>query len=65
MSDNGHKKLRLVKVIVQPVLVLDDGENLQEQTVEPIQVAAENWNDYPAKMAEEIKRTEAELNGDS
>lgn len=62
MSANGHRKLRLVKVLVQPVLVEDDGENLTEKTVQPITVPASEWDAYPKKMAEELKRTEAELN---
>lgn len=62
MSANGHKKLRLVKVIIQPIFVEDDGENLAERTVQPVHVSASEWESYPQKMAEEIKRTEAELN---
>lgn len=65
MSENGHKKLRLVKVMVQPIIVLDDGETLSEKTVQPIQVSASEWESYPQKMAEELKRTEAELNAEA
>lgn len=63
MSTNGHKKVRLVKVIVQPILVVDDGENLSEQTVQPIHVPAAEWPTYPEKMEDELRRTESELNG--
>lgn len=38
--------LRLLKVIVQPIFVLDDGEQLTEQTVEPIAVSAAEWPTY-------------------
>lgn len=38
--------LRLVKAVVQPVFVLDDGESLHEVTVDPIQVTAANWAEW-------------------
>ena len=37
------KRLRLVKVIVQPVFVLDDGESLEEVTAQPLPVTAQDW----------------------
>lgn len=36
-------KLRLLKVIVQPVFVLDDGETLTEQAGQPVEVSAADW----------------------
>jgi hypothetical protein len=36
-------KLRLVKVIVQPVFVVDDGESLVEQIAQPVNVPAAEW----------------------
>ncbi len=36
-------KLRLLKVIVQPVFVLDDGETLIEQAGQPVEVPASEW----------------------
>jgi hypothetical protein len=36
-------KLRLLKVMVQPVFVVDDGENLAEHTAETVAVAAADW----------------------
>ena len=53
-------RLRLLKVIVQPVFVVDDGE-LTEKTVQPVTVPAKEWPEYPAKMAEEMKEAEKEL----
>ena len=38
--------LRLLKVIVQPVFVVDDGESLSEQTAEPIVVSPADWPTY-------------------
>lgn len=39
-------KLRLLKVICQPVFVLDDGESLIEQTAQPVVVPAHEWPTY-------------------
>lgn len=39
-------KLRLLKVICQPVFVIDDGESLTEQTAEPVVVSAADWPTY-------------------
>lgn len=51
-------KLRLVKVVVQPHFVLDDGENLAEQMAQPVEVAAKDW---PAFSAERFPAMVAEL----
>ena len=40
-------KLRLLKVVVQAVFVLDDGETLTETTAEPVVVPAHEWPTYP------------------
>jgi hypothetical protein len=40
-------RLRLVKVIVQPVFVLDDGETLAERATEPVTVSPADWPTYP------------------
>jgi hypothetical protein len=39
-------RLRLLKVIVQPVFVVDDGEFLTEHTAEPVEVPAAEWPTY-------------------
>jgi hypothetical protein len=39
-------RLRLLKVIVQPVFVLDDGENLVERAAQPVIVTAADWPEY-------------------
>jgi hypothetical protein len=39
-------KLRLLKVIVQPVFAVDDGESLSEQAAQPIVVPAAEWPTY-------------------
>jgi hypothetical protein len=42
-------KLRLLKVIVQPVFVVDDGETLTERITEPVVVPASEWPTYPTE----------------
>lgn len=41
-------RLRLLKVIVQPVFVVDDGETLTEQPAQPVIVPAAEWPGYAA-----------------
>lgn len=36
-------KARLLKVVVQPVFVIDDGDTLAEQVAQPIEVSAADW----------------------
>lgn len=55
------KKLRLLKVVVQPFFAVDDGESLEEQTSQPITVPASEWTDFPAKLEEQRKEAEREL----
>ena len=40
------RRLRLLKVIVQPVFVIDDGEMLTEHVAQPMTVSAGDWRDY-------------------
>jgi hypothetical protein len=42
-------RLRLVKVVIQPHFVLDDGENLTEQIANPVEVSAADWPTYPTE----------------
>lgn len=39
-------RVRLLKVHVQPVFVIDDGESLEELTGQPIMVSAASWRDF-------------------
>lgn len=39
-------KLRLLKVLVQPVFVLDDGDSLIEQPADAFTVAAGAWREF-------------------
>jgi hypothetical protein len=36
-------RLRLLKVVVQPVFVVDDGDQLREQPAQPVTVSPEDW----------------------
>jgi hypothetical protein len=42
------KRLRLLKVIVQAVLVVDDGETLTEQNTQPMTISAADWPEFAA-----------------
>lgn len=58
-------KLRLIKVVVQPVFVLDDGENITETEHPPVVIAAADWPAYsgerfPAEVAEWQERINAQ-----
>ena len=44
------KKLRLVKVIVHPVFVIDDGQNIEEMPLHPpVTIPAAEWSSYSAE----------------
>lgn len=48
--------VRLLKVVVQPVFVVDDGENLHEVEVQPIKLTAQQWPSFSKLGIEEAKR---------
>jgi hypothetical protein len=55
-------ELRLLKVVVQPVVVIDDGVNLQEYAVDPITVNPTEWASYPAgRFQEQLKELQDQL----
>lgn len=59
------QKLRLRHVIVQPVLVLDDGTNLTDIEQPPVAIPADEWPTYsserfPREIAEWQARIDAE-----
>lgn len=59
------KRLRLVQMVVQAVLVVDDGETLEPVQVAPITVKGGQLDSFPEQMRAEMTRLEAELNGDA
>lgn len=40
------KRVRLLKVLVQPVFVVDDGTNVEELTIDAVQVKAAEWDTF-------------------
>lgn len=56
------KKLRLLKVTVQPVYVIDDGESLNEAQTQPIVISPADWPDYPATLEAQRAEQEKALN---
>jgi hypothetical protein len=60
-------KLRLLKVICQPIFVLDDGESLIEQAAQPVVVPAHEWPTYATsgfmESFETLKRQVEESGG--
>lgn len=57
-------RLRLLKVICQPVFVLDDGLNLVEQAAEPVVVPAAEWPTYPSEaFVRDMEALRAKIEG--
>jgi hypothetical protein len=57
------RRLRLVKLVVQPMLVLDDGEHLEELTAQPLIITAAELDAFPERWRALLADQEAELNG--
>jgi hypothetical protein len=69
VTESGKPRLRLVKVIVQPVLVLDYGTHLQDVVESPKEISAEAWPRYsgeqfPRELAEAQAALDAEDHDD-
>lgn len=61
-TDRRRQRLRLVKVVVQPVFVLDDGESLTEVEHGPTVIPAAEWSTYSSvRFADEVKMWQARL----
>ena len=57
-------RLRLLKVIVQPVFAVDDGEALTETAAEPVVVSPADWPTYPTTgFAEAFTALQAQCDG--
>jgi hypothetical protein len=55
-------RLRLLKVVVQPVFVVDDGESLREQTAQPVTVSPEAWPTFATTtFVEGMEQLQAQL----
>lgn len=58
-------KLRLVKVVVQPVFVLDDGDTITEIGHEPTVISAAEWPTYSSeRFPREVKEWQARIDGE-
>jgi hypothetical protein len=59
-------KLRLLKVIVQPVFALDDGETLTEQPGEPVVVSPAEWPSFATeRFAQGFEVLRQQVEGDA
>lgn len=59
-------RVRLVKVLVQPVFVLDDGVNIEEIAHPAIVIPAAEWPTYSAeRFPREVVEWERLLNADA
>ncbi len=57
-------RLRLLKVIVQPVFVVDDGEQLIEQPAQPVTVSPQDWPTFATTtFVEGMQALQADLDG--
>lgn len=62
---SATKKLRLLKVVVQPTFVVDDGETLSEVLAEPVVVLAKDWAEYATgPFADAASAYERKINND-
>jgi hypothetical protein len=56
------KRLRLVKIIVQPVFVIDDGDTLEEVPGNQLVLAPGELDAFPAKFRADMAAAEQTLN---
>lgn len=54
------RRLRVLKVIVQPVCVVDDGDSLVEVPVDPVSLTAEQWATFDLDGALDPIRAQVE-----
>jgi hypothetical protein len=58
-------KLRLLKVVVQPVFLLDDGETLTELQHPPTAIPAAEWPSYSnERFPQEVEEWQRRLDAD-
>jgi hypothetical protein len=56
------RQVRLVKVLVQPVFVLDDGQNISEVPIEEHVIPASEWPTYSSeRFPREVAEWQAQL----
>lgn len=56
------RQVRLLKVIVQVVVAVDDGEQLEERAVDPVTVPAADWPAFAANGIQDgLKALQAQV----
>jgi hypothetical protein len=59
------KRLRLLKVLCQPIFVLDDGETLVEQVAQPVEVSAAEWPTFAtARFVQAFEALQQQIESD-
>ncbi|PEM10778.1 hypothetical protein [Bacillus wiedmannii] len=58
-----HKKLRVLQVVIQPILVWDDGEELTpfEKQAVPLQIPLSELEGLADKIKNEVKQVEEQF----
>lgn len=56
------QRLRLVKLLIQPVFVIDDGETLTETAGQPIVVSDADLDGFAEKFRTDMRLAEMNLN---
>ncbi len=65
MANDARKRLRLVEVLVQPVIMRDDGEALVKLDHPPITIPAAEWASYSGeRFPRELAEFEDQINSD-
>jgi hypothetical protein len=60
-----EKKIRLVKVVVQPTFVIDDGKSLKEVDPQTVVIPAEEWPTYSSeRFPREVEKWQEKLNSE-
>ncbi len=65
MPPPKNPRLRLVKVVVQPVFVLDDGEQITEVEHGSIAIPAADWPSYSGeRFPAEVEKWQADIDAE-
>ena len=59
------KRVRVIRYLLQPDVVVDDGENLTALQVEPLALNAADWEQFVIEgLSEALIQLQAQQNGD-
>ena len=59
---NNTIKAGLIKLVIQPYIVADDGETLREIPTQPNEISAADLANLPAQIEQDLKALEKQLN---